>query len=170
MRDESRETVSESYSFVCFNCGRGWEQTYTIEHHLDEHGDPYVLYFTGRERVSSPLARLTCLNCGAHRIRVMRAGTVSAIEAARVSAVEPAVRRRRHEVHGGHRGQAEHPEHGGLDAHTSGHTRPLGHDLPEREKADLEDGQPTGRQPSAGEHPEPEGARATWWRAHARRH
>ncbi|WP_209314939.1 hypothetical protein [Streptomyces bohaiensis] len=82
MNDGNRETVSESYAFVCLRCTYGWEQTFLIEHHQDENGRPYVLYFVGMERVPSPLARLTCHRCGSHRVRVMQAGTVRAVQRA----------------------------------------------------------------------------------------
>lgn len=82
MSDQNRETVSESYAFVCLRCTYGWEQTFQIEHHQDEDGRPYVLYYVGTERVPSPLTRLTCLSCGSHRIRVMQAGTVRAVQRA----------------------------------------------------------------------------------------
>ena len=83
MKDLSRQTVTESYAFACLSCGYGWEQTYRIEHHREPDGRPYVLYFADGVRVPSPLARLTCRNCDGHRIRLMRAGAVTAVEQAR---------------------------------------------------------------------------------------
>jgi hypothetical protein len=80
MKDLSRQTVSESYSFVCLSCGHGWEQTYRIEHHLEPDGRPYVLYFADDRRVPSPLMQLTCAACEGHRVRLMRAGAVAAVE------------------------------------------------------------------------------------------
>lgn len=83
MRDKNRETVTESYAFACLACGYGWEQTYTIEHHLDVGGEPYVLYFADGKRVPSPLVKITCPDCEGHRVRIMRPGRVAAVERAR---------------------------------------------------------------------------------------
>lgn len=82
MKDPSRGTVTESYSFVCLSCGHGWEQTYRIEHYLEPDGRPYVHYYADDVRVSSPLAGLTCPDCEGHRVRMMRAGAVRAVERA----------------------------------------------------------------------------------------
>jgi hypothetical protein len=81
MKDMSRQPVSESYSFVCLSCGHGWEQTYRIEHHLEPDGRPYVCYYVDGHRVPSPLTGLTCADCEGHRVRLMRAGTVAALNA-----------------------------------------------------------------------------------------
>jgi hypothetical protein len=70
-------TASEAYAFVCMKCGYGWEQTYEIHHHTDLQGRPYVTYIADGERVPSPLARPTCLNCEGHLIRIMPSGRVS---------------------------------------------------------------------------------------------
>ncbi|MGA4841403.1 hypothetical protein [Streptomyces sp. G45] len=72
----------ESYAFACMRCGHGWEQSYEIEHHVDAKGQEFVTYRTGGERVPSPLTRPTCLNCGGHVVRIMRAGQVSSVRSA----------------------------------------------------------------------------------------
>lgn len=69
----------ESYSFACMRCGHGWEQSYEIEHHVDGDGAEFVMYVANGEHVPSPLTRPTCLNCGGHVVRIMRAGTVSSV-------------------------------------------------------------------------------------------
>ncbi|MFF8813373.1 hypothetical protein [Streptomyces pactum] len=72
-----REVVHEAYSFACMRCGRGWEQSYDIEHHVDAEGRPFIVYRADGQRVPSPLSRPTCENCGSHVVRIMRAGQVS---------------------------------------------------------------------------------------------
>ncbi|WP_420080555.1 hypothetical protein ACN6AT_21700 [Streptomyces sp. JL4002] len=73
------QTVHEAYSFACMKCGYGWEQAYEIEHHVDAKGEPFIMYKAGGERVPSPLSNPTCLNCGGHVVRIMRAGQVSSV-------------------------------------------------------------------------------------------
>ncbi|MEU3738563.1 hypothetical protein AB0E78_15980 [Streptomyces sp. NPDC032198] len=60
-------------------CGHGWEQSYDIEHHVDGEGKEFVTYVANGQRVPSPLTRPTCLNCGGHVVRIMRAGQVSSV-------------------------------------------------------------------------------------------
>ncbi|WP_128637462.1 hypothetical protein [Streptomyces sp. C] len=60
-------------------CGYGWEQAYAIEHHVDGKGEPFIMYTVNGERVPSPLSNPTCLNCGGHVVRIMRAGQVSTV-------------------------------------------------------------------------------------------
>ncbi|MFF8270459.1 hypothetical protein ACF059_24210 [Streptomyces sp. NPDC016562] len=72
-------TVHEAYSFACMKCGYGWEQEYAIEHHVDGKGEPFIMYKVNAERVPSPLSNPTCLNCGGHVVRIMRAGQVSSV-------------------------------------------------------------------------------------------
>ncbi|MEU4998309.1 hypothetical protein [Streptomyces sp. NPDC021622] len=69
----------ESYAFACMRCGHGWEQSYEIEHHVDAKGKEFVLYVADGRHVPSPLSRPTCLNCGGHVVRIMRAGQVSSV-------------------------------------------------------------------------------------------
>ncbi|MEU2547562.1 hypothetical protein ABZ618_19375 [Streptomyces roseolus] len=71
--------VHEAYAFACMRCGYGWEQSYEIEHHTDAHGRAFVVYKAGGERVPSPLSNPTCMNCGGHVVRIMRAGQVSTV-------------------------------------------------------------------------------------------
>ncbi|MGW6854308.1 hypothetical protein ACWGCK_36960 [Streptomyces virginiae] len=72
-------TVHEAYSFACMRCGYGWEQAYAIEHHVDAKGEPFIMYKVDDERVPSPLSNPTCLNCGGHVVRIMRAGQISSV-------------------------------------------------------------------------------------------
>lgn len=78
--------VHEAYSFACMNCGHGWEQAYEIEHHVDTSGRSYVTYLADGTQVPSPLTHPTCDNCDGHRVRIMRAGRVAGVAAARPAA------------------------------------------------------------------------------------
>ncbi|MFE6223424.1 MULTISPECIES: hypothetical protein [unclassified Streptomyces] len=69
----------EAYAFACMRCGYGWEQSYDIEHHTDARGEAFVVYKADGERVPSPLSNPTCMNCGGHVVRIMRAGQVSTV-------------------------------------------------------------------------------------------
>ncbi|WP_329119611.1 hypothetical protein [Streptomyces sp. NBC_01353] len=69
----------EAYAFACMRCGYGWEQAYDIEHHVDAAGQEFIVYKAGGERVPSPLSSPTCMNCGGHVVRIMRAGQVSSV-------------------------------------------------------------------------------------------
>jgi len=71
--------VHEAYAFACMRCGHGWEQSYEIEHHVDSHGQEFIVYKTDGERVPSPLSSPTCLNCESHVVRIMRSGQVSSV-------------------------------------------------------------------------------------------
>jgi hypothetical protein len=71
------ETAHEAYSFVCMNCGHGWEQTYEIRHHLSQDGRPAVTYYTDGKRVQSPLKHPSCVHCGGHLLRIMQSGRVA---------------------------------------------------------------------------------------------
>ncbi|MFF8645937.1 hypothetical protein [Streptomyces sp. NPDC015345] len=73
------DVVHESYAFACMRCGHGWEQSYEIEHHVDARGQEFVMYLADGQHVPSPLSRPTCLNCGGHVVRIMRAGQVSSV-------------------------------------------------------------------------------------------
>jgi hypothetical protein len=87
--------VHEAYAFACMRCGHGWEQAYDIEHHVDAAGHPYVVYRADGERVPSPLSSPTCMNCGGHVVRIMRAGQVSSVRdlMARSAVPEPVTAR-----------------------------------------------------------------------------
>lgn len=76
------ERARESYGFACLRCGHTWEQTYDIERHFDREDQPYFLYYTGGERVPSPLNTLTCWNCGEHTVRITGTARVSAVRSA----------------------------------------------------------------------------------------
>lgn len=60
-------------------CGRGWEQSYEIEHHIDGEGREFVRYVADDRVVPSPLSRPTCENCESHVVRIMRAGQVASV-------------------------------------------------------------------------------------------
>lgn len=75
----AHEVAHEAYAFACMRCGYGWEQAYDIEHHVDARGHEYVVYKADGARVPSPLSRPTCMNCGSHVVRIMRAGQVSSV-------------------------------------------------------------------------------------------
>lgn len=85
----SAGTVHEAYSFACMNCGHGWEQSYEIAHHTDEHGHTSCVYYAGSQRVPSPLTRPSCGNCGGHLVRIMRSGRVSAARWDRLAYAKP---------------------------------------------------------------------------------
>lgn len=78
----STQRVREDYGFACLHCGHTWEQGYDIERHLDRDNNPYFLYFTNGERVPSPLATVTCLNCQEHKVRITGSQRVSAVRSA----------------------------------------------------------------------------------------
>ncbi|MEU8677057.1 hypothetical protein [Streptomyces sp. NPDC048560] len=80
MSEIAASTVHEAYAFACMRCGYGWEQAYEIEHHVDGAGNAFVVYKADGQRVPSPLSTPTCANCGAHVVRIMRAGRVSTVQ------------------------------------------------------------------------------------------
>lgn len=94
--------VHEAYAFACMRCGYGWEQSYEIEHHTDNRGQEYVVWTADGNRVPSPLSSPTCLNCGGHVVRIMRAGQVSSVLGLMA----------RSSSHGRHRGKTGHPTDG----------------------------------------------------------
>ncbi|MET7484224.1 hypothetical protein [Streptomyces sp. NPDC005538] len=79
LRGGATAVVNESYSFACMRCGHGWEQSYEIEHHVDNDGHQFVMYVADGQVVPSPLSRPACLNCDGHVVRIMRAGQVSSV-------------------------------------------------------------------------------------------
>ncbi|MEU8705964.1 hypothetical protein [Streptomyces sp. NPDC048565] len=80
MSEIAATTVHEAYAFACMRCGHGWEQAYEISHHVDNSGNPFVVYTADGQRVPSPLSTPTCANCGGHVVRIMRAGRVSTVQ------------------------------------------------------------------------------------------
>jgi hypothetical protein len=80
MSETTPAKVHEEYSFACMRCGHGWEQSYDIEHHVDPSGQEFVVYKSDGRRVPSPLSSPTCVNCGGHVVRIMRAGRVSSVQ------------------------------------------------------------------------------------------
>jgi hypothetical protein len=79
-RETAASVVHESYSFACMRCGHGWEQSYEIEHHIDGHGQAFVMYVSDGKVVPSPLSKPTCQNCDSHVVRIMRAGQVAFVQ------------------------------------------------------------------------------------------
>ncbi|GGT98717.1 hypothetical protein [Streptomyces violascens] len=90
MSEIAETTAHEAYAFACMRCGYGWEQAYEIEHHTDATGQAFVIYKANGERVPSPLSAPTCLNCGGHVVRIMRAGRVSSAQQGMVQYRAPA--------------------------------------------------------------------------------
>jgi hypothetical protein len=80
MSEIAAATAHEAYAFACMRCGYGWEQAYEIEHHVDGSGNAFVVYKANGQRVPSPLSTPTCVNCGGHLVRIMRAGRVLAVQ------------------------------------------------------------------------------------------
>ncbi|WP_369378392.1 hypothetical protein [Streptomyces sp. cg36] len=80
MSEMAETTAHEAYAFACMRCGYGWEQAYEIEHHVDGTGQSFVVYKADGERVPSPLSQPTCMNCGGHVVRTLRAGRVSSVQ------------------------------------------------------------------------------------------
>jgi hypothetical protein len=70
------EHVQRAYSFVCLDCGHGWENAYDIDVTVDEHARITTYYLDGRH-VPSPLASPRCPACESHKVRIMRPGRVA---------------------------------------------------------------------------------------------
>ncbi|KAB8164325.1 hypothetical protein FH609_014090 [Streptomyces sp. 3MP-14] len=79
MAADDRAHTHESYAFACLSCGFAWEQEFAIEHITDLGGQPAVRYLVDGRPVPSPLTHPSCPNCGGHRVRVLKAGTVAAV-------------------------------------------------------------------------------------------
>ncbi|MER0446249.1 hypothetical protein ABR738_17065 [Streptomyces sp. Edi4] len=90
MSEIAETTAHEAYAFACMRCGHGWEQAYEIEHHVDASGQAFVVYKADGDRVPSPLSAPTCLNCGGHVVRIMRAGRVSSAQQGMIQHRAPA--------------------------------------------------------------------------------
>ncbi|MFG2377553.1 hypothetical protein ACGFY9_39580 [Streptomyces sp. NPDC048504] len=69
--------VQRSYSFVCLDCGHGWEDTYDIDVTVDEHARISAVYRLDGRRVPSPLQSPCCPACEGRKIRIMRPGRVA---------------------------------------------------------------------------------------------
>ncbi|MCF3964940.1 hypothetical protein [Streptomyces fuscigenes] len=67
----------EAYAFACMRCGHGWEQSFDIEHHVDDKGGQFVVYKSDGKTVPSPLTSPSCPTCDGHVVRIMRSGQVS---------------------------------------------------------------------------------------------
>lgn len=55
--------VRRAYSFVCLDCGHGWEGAYDIDVTVDEHARITADYQLDGERVPSPLQSPQCPSC-----------------------------------------------------------------------------------------------------------
>ncbi|MEU8585867.1 hypothetical protein AB0C59_02470 [Streptomyces sp. NPDC048664] len=71
------EHVQRSYSFVCLDCGHGWEGTFEIDVTVDDHQHTIATYHLDGRLVPSPLQSPRCPACERGKIRIMRAGRVS---------------------------------------------------------------------------------------------
>lgn len=69
----------EAYAFACMRCGHGWEQSFDIEHHVDDKGKAFVVYRTDGLRVPSPLSSPSCPMCEGHVVRIMQSGAVASV-------------------------------------------------------------------------------------------
>ncbi|OLZ64502.1 hypothetical protein AV521_34745 [Streptomyces sp. IMTB 2501] len=69
--------VRHAYSFVCLDCGHGWEATYDIDVTEDDHGHIIATYHLDGRLVRSPLQWPRCPACEGHKIRIMRPGRVA---------------------------------------------------------------------------------------------
>ncbi|WP_329457442.1 hypothetical protein [Streptomyces sp. NBC_01497] len=67
----------EAYAFACMRCGHGWEQSFDIEHHVDDKRGAFVVYKCDGRTVPSPLTSPSCPTCEGHVVRIMRSGQVS---------------------------------------------------------------------------------------------
>lgn len=69
--------VQRAYSFVCLDCGHGWEGIYDIDVTVDEYARITAAYGLDGRRVPSPLQSPQCPACERHKIRIMRPGRVA---------------------------------------------------------------------------------------------
>ncbi|MFC9282209.1 hypothetical protein [Streptomyces collinus] len=69
--------VRRAYSFVCLDCGHGWESTYDIDVTVDDRGQVIATYHLGDKLVPSPLQAPRCPDCEGRKIRIMRPGRVA---------------------------------------------------------------------------------------------
>lgn len=72
-----RKHVRRAYSFVCLDCGHGWESTYDIDVAVDDHGQILATYRLDGRLVPSPLQSRRCPACEGRKIRIMRPGRVA---------------------------------------------------------------------------------------------
>ncbi|ARP68674.1 hypothetical protein LK07_01595 [Streptomyces pluripotens] len=73
----STQHVRRSYSFVCLECGHGWESAFEVDVTVDRYGRIEAAYHLGGERVPSPLQSPKCVKCESGKIRIMRPGRVT---------------------------------------------------------------------------------------------
>lgn len=71
------EHVQRAYSFVCLDCGHGWESVYDVDVAVDGHDRVTASYTLEGRRVPSPLQSPRCPECESHKIRIMRPGRVA---------------------------------------------------------------------------------------------
>ncbi|QLI99656.1 hypothetical protein HZZ00_00795 [Streptomyces sp. NEAU-sy36] len=72
-----KKHVRRAYSFVCLDCGHGWEAAYDIDVTVDDHGRIIATYHLGDRLVPSPLQWPRCPDCEGRKIRIMRPGRVA---------------------------------------------------------------------------------------------
>ncbi|MET8945825.1 hypothetical protein ABZX30_20130 [Streptomyces sp. NPDC004542] len=73
----SARHIQRAYSFVCLDCGHGWESTYDRDITVDQYGRMAAAYRLGGSGVSSPLQSPHCPACESRTIRIMRPGRVA---------------------------------------------------------------------------------------------
>ncbi|MZD08900.1 hypothetical protein GTW43_28055 [Streptomyces sp. SID5785] len=73
------EHVRRSYSFVCLDCGHGWESTYEIDVSVDDHGRIRAAYALDGRATPSLLQAPRCANCEGRRVRILRPGRVAGV-------------------------------------------------------------------------------------------
>lgn len=71
------EHIQRAYSFVCLDCGHGWEAAYDIDVTPGEQNRITTVYHLGGRLVPSPLQSPYCPACESGKIRIMRPGRVT---------------------------------------------------------------------------------------------
>ncbi|MEU2864614.1 hypothetical protein ABZ672_40840 [Streptomyces mirabilis] len=71
------EHVQRAFSFVCLDCGYGWEGTYDLDITVDEHARITTDYRIDGRHIPSPLTSPQCPACERRKIRIMRPGRVA---------------------------------------------------------------------------------------------
>ena len=74
------ESTHEAHSFVCLDCGYGWEQDFEIRHTTDRSGHRGSQYFVKGRPVPSPLRQAVCPACTGRKIRILRPGRVASAQ------------------------------------------------------------------------------------------
>ncbi|MGW7426024.1 hypothetical protein ACWGJB_39380 [Streptomyces sp. NPDC054813] len=71
------EDTRRAYSFVCLDCGHGWEAEYDIHVTVDDETRIIATYRLDGKAVPSPLQSPRCPACESRKIRIMRPGRVA---------------------------------------------------------------------------------------------